>query len=429
MLFQNRPSYSTETFLAFVGLPSLLAALLFFIVSSSSPSAFRRGLTAVVQWFDADYAPDGGSAMRNEPDRVDLVRCIPFIILHLGCLGVIWVGASPFAVWSAVALYFIRMFAVTGIYHRYFSHKTYSTSRGGQLFLALWGGTTVQRGPLWWAYHHRHHHQHSDEEEDAHSPHVHGFWWSHIGWITSRRNFPTDYTKVKDLVKYPELVFLNRFDIIVPILFATTVFCVGHVLGRYAPQLGTNGLQMLFWGFFVSTTALFHGTSCINSMAHLMGRRRFNTSDDSRNSFILAIITLGEGWHNNHHRYMSSTRNGFYWWEVDPTYYGLKLLSWTKLIWGLKAVPVSVLEEGARAEHAASVAAAQKAALVHPEYSTFKKMVPAAAAIAMATVNAADVNGPKKAEGSAIHKNVTELTQEKTARSPGHSSTDTSHSA
>jgi stearoyl-CoA desaturase (Delta-9 desaturase) len=350
--------------------------------------------------------------MRNEPDKVDWMRCIPFVILHLGCFGIIWVGASPVAVWSAVALYFLRMFAVTGIYHRYFSHKTYSTSRAGQLFLALWGGTTVQRGPLWWAYHHRHHHQHSDEEEDAHSPHVHGFWWSHIGWITSRRNFPTDYTKVKDLVKYPELVFLNRFDVIVPIAFAIAVYFSGVALEHFLPQLGTNGPQMLVWAFFVSTTALFHGTSCINSMAHLMGRRRFKTTDDSRNSFILAIITLGEGWHNNHHRYQSCTRNGFYWWEIDPTYYGLKFLSWTGLIWGLKAVPQSILEEGMREEHAASVAAAQKAALVHPEYSTLKRVVPAAAAIAIATVHAADANAPKKAEGPAIHKDVTELAHE-----------------
>jgi stearoyl-CoA desaturase (delta-9 desaturase) len=347
--------------------------------------------------------------MRNEPDKVDIVRCIPFLILHLGCLGVLWVGFSPVAAWTAVALYFLRMFAVTGIYHRYFSHKTYSTTRFGQFLLALWGGTTVQRGPLWWAYHHRHHHQHSDDEEDAHSPHVHGFLWSHIGWITSRRNFPTDYTKVKDLAKYPELVFLNRFDVVVPILFAVAVYFFGVALERWAPGLGTNGPQMLVWGFFISTTALFHGTSCINSMAHLMGRRRFNTTDDSRNSFILAIICLGEGWHNNHHRYMSATRNGFYWWEIDPTYYGLKFLSWTRLIWGLKPVPESVLEEGMRAEHAASVAAAEKAARVHPEYSTLKRVMPAAAAIAIATVNAADADAPKKAEGPAIHKDVTEL--------------------
>ncbi len=356
--------------------------------------------------------------MRNEPDKVDWMRCIPFLILHLGCFGALWVGISPFAVWTAVALYFLRMFVVTGIYHRYFSHKTYSTTRIGQFLLAVWGGTTVQRGALWWAYHHRHHHQHSDEEEDAHSPHVHGFWWSHIGWITSRRNFPTDYTKVKDLAKFPELVFLNRWDIIVPVLFATAIYFTGESLAAWAPQLGTNGPQLLVWGFFISTTALFHGTACINSMAHLMGRRRFKTEDDSRNSFLLALITLGEGWHNNHHRYQSATRNGFYWWEVDPTYYGLKLLSWTGFIWGLKPVPQSVLEEGLAAEHAASVAAAQKAALVHPEYSALRHVVPAAAAIAIATVQASQVNLPKKADEAEMHKDMTELAEELQKKNP-----------
>lgn len=352
--------------------------------------------------------------MREQPDKVDWVRCIPFIILHGGCLLVLWHGWSPFAVWSAVALYFVRMFAVTGIYHRYFSHKTYSTSRFGQFLLALWGGTTVQRGPLWWAYHHRHHHQHSDEEEDAHSPHVHGFLWSHIGWITSRRNFPTDYSKVRDLAKFPELVFLNRFDSLVPIVFATAIFGLGVLLERYAPSLGTNGWQMVTWGFFISTTALFHGTSCINSMAHLMGDRRFKTTDDSRNSFILAIICLGEGWHNNHHRYQSCTRNGFYWWEIDPTYYGLKVLSWTRLIWGLKAVPQSILDEGALADHHKSVAAAQRSTMPSIDLAQLKKVVPAAAAIAVATATASQANLPKKSEGPAIHKDVTELMQERT---------------
>jgi len=378
--------------------------------------SFRNPLAAVVQWIDSDYTVAGAEATRNLPDRVEFVRCIPFIILHLGCFGAIWTGASPFAIWTAVALYFIRMFAVTGIHHRYFSHKSYSTSRFGQFMLALFAGTTVQRGSLWWAYHHRHHHQHSDDAEDAHSPHVHGFWWSHIGWITSRRNFPTDYTKVKDLAKFPELVFLNRFDIVVPVLFAAFILGVGSLLAHYAPGLHTNGWQLLVWGFFISTTALFHGTSCINSMAHLMGKRRFKTDDDSRNSFILAIITLGEGWHNNHHRYMSSTRQGFYWWELDITYYLLRALSWTGIIWDLKDVPKSVLAEGERAEHAASILAAQKAALVHPEYSTFRKVVPAAAAIALATVQAADL--PKKAEDPAIHKDVTELAQELSRAQP-----------
>jgi stearoyl-CoA desaturase (delta-9 desaturase) len=379
--------------------------------SQETPAAssfIRRVLTALTQWVDADYCPEGTEKMRQEPDRVDWVRVMPFVVLHLGCLGVFWVGWSGFAVGLAIALYFVRMFAVTGIYHRYFSHKTYSTSRIGQFLLAVWGGTTVQRGPLWWAYHHRHHHRHSDEPEDAHSPHVHGFWWSHIGWITSRRNFPTDYSQVKDLAKYPELIFLNRFDIIVPVLFASAIYGLGVLLEAYAPGLGTNGAQLLIWGFFISTTALFHGTSCINSMAHLMGRRRYRTSDDSRNSFILALICLGEGWHNNHHRYQSATRNGFYWWEIDPTYYGLKALSWTGLIWGFKAVPESVLAEGRHAEHLDSVAAAAASEHVHAR-SSLKKVVPTAAALAVGAVQAAQAEAPKKPEAAAHHKDVSEL--------------------
>lgn len=302
--------------------------------------------TTLVQWFDADYCPEGSDKVREQPDRVDWLRCIPFFVLHIGCFAVFLVGWSWIAVLAAVVFYFLRMFAVTGVLHRYFSHKTYRTSRFVQFILALWAGTAVQRGPLWWAYHHRHHHQHSDEQEDTHSPHVHGFWWSHIGWITSRRNFPTDYSKVRDLVKYPELVFLNRFDVLVPIAFAVLTFAFGWVLEVFAPHLGTSRWQILVWGFFVSTTFLFHGTSCINSLAHIIGRRRFDTDDGSRNSLVLSLITLGEGWHNNHHRYQSATRNGFYWWEIDPTFWGLKFLSWTRLIRDLKPVPTSVLDEG-----------------------------------------------------------------------------------
>jgi len=195
----------------------------------------------------------------------------------------------------------------------------------------------------------------------------------------------------------------------VPIAFALSIFGLGAFLQVHAPGLHTNAWQMLVWGFFISTTALFHGTSCINSMAHLMGRRRYKTEDDSRNSFILAIITLGEGWHNNHHRYQSATRNGFFWWEVDITYYLLKCLSWTGLIWGLKAVPASVLAEGERSDHHESVAAAQKALHAHPEYSSLKRIVPAAAAIAVATVNAA--HPPSLASAPDSHREVSSQTQ------------------
>ena len=371
--------------------------------------SFRRLGASLLQWIDSDYTLESPEAIRAQPDGVNLVRCIPFVILHLGCLGVIWVGWSWFAVGTAVALYWGRMFAVTGIFHRYFSHKSYSTSRFGQFLLALWTGTAVQRGPLWWAYHHRHHHQHSDEPEDAHSPHVHGFWWSHIGWITSRRNFPTDYTKVKDLAKYPELVWLNRFDIVVPVIFAAGLFGLGRYLEHAAPALGTSGAQLLVWGFFISTTLLFHGTASINSFTHLWGNRRFATTDDSRNSFILAVITLGEGWHNNHHRYQSSTRNGFYWWEIDPTYYGLKLLSFTGFIWGLKPVPKSIYEEAAQLAHQDTV----RRAAVHGEIGTLRRVVPTAAALAMATVNSSVTPQTRRDESPAVHQSVTEPAQPK----------------
>ena len=373
---------------------------------SSPKSSIRRLLGSLVQWIDSDYSLESPEVIRAQPDGVNLVRCLPFVILHVGCLGVIWAGWSWFAVGTAAALYFIRMFAVTGIYHRYFSHKTYSTSRFGQFLLALLGATCVQRGALWWAYHHRHHHQHSDEPEDAHSPHVHGFWWSHIGWITSRRNFPTDYSKIRDLARYPELVFLNRFDILVPVLFAVALFAGGNYLGHAAPALHTSGVQLLVWGFFISTTALFHGTSCINSLAHLMGGRRFETSDDSRNSFILSLITLGEGWHNNHHRYMSATRQGFYWWELDITYYILKGLSWTGFIWNLKGVPESIYREAAQRHHQDTVARFSISSVQH-EINTLRRVVPTAAAIAIATVNSPEVAAQfKKAERPALHKDV-----------------------
>lgn len=378
---------------------------------SVQKSFLSRLGASLFQWIDSDYTSEPPEVTRARPDGVNFVRCIPFAILHLGCLGVIWVGWSWIAVAAAVFLYVIRMFAVTGIYHRYFSHKTYSTSRLGQFLLAVWGGTAVQRGALWWAYHHRHHHLHSDDPEDAHSPHVHGFWWSHIGWITSRRNFPTDYSKIKDLAKFPELVWLNRFDIVVPVLFAASLLGLGMLLEAFAPGLGTSGGQLLVWGFFISTTALFHGTSCINSLAHLMGRRRFETSDDSRNSFILAIITLGEGWHNNHHRYQSATRNGFYWWEIDPTYYGLKFLSWTGFIWGFKPVPPSIYREAEVAAHKDTIHRMTLSS-VQDEINTLKRVLPTAAAIAIATVNSPDVAAQIKKDGPAIHKDVTELAEQ-----------------
>ena len=234
------------------------------------------------------------------------------------------------------------MFAITGFYHRYFSHRTFHTSRLVQFIFAVIGNTSIQRGALWWAAVHRHHHKHADHEADVHSPRISGFWWSHIGWMTSSKNFPTNYNTIRDLAKFPELVFLNRFDLVVPAIYGAFLYLLGTVLNALAPNLQTSGSQVFIWGFFVSTVVLLHCTLFINSLAHVFGSRRFATDDDSRNSLLLALLTLGEGWHNNHHRYMATVRQGFYWWEIDITYYTLKALSWTGLIWDLKPVPASI---------------------------------------------------------------------------------------
>lgn len=297
------------------------------------------------QWFDSDYHPEGVEAVMAQEDRIDWKRCIPFIILHLGCFAVIWAGFSWTALIAAMLLYAVRMFAVTAFYHRYLSHRSYRTSRWMQFAFAVLGNSSCQRGPIWWASVHRHHHKHSDDEHDIHSPRMSGFLWAHIGWLTSAKNFPTDYSRVRDLEKFPELVFLNRFDQLVPLLYGVFLWLAGSMLEAYAPGLGTNGFQLFVWGFFISTVVLLHATFFINSLAHVLGTRRFKTDDDSRNNFLLALLTLGEGWHNNHHRYASAARQGFYWWEIDISYWLLKMMSWFGLVWDLRQVPESVYAE------------------------------------------------------------------------------------
>ena len=292
------------------------------------------------RWFDTSAAMEMDE---SRDDRIDWLRAAPFIAMHLACLGVIWVGVSPIALIVAAALYAIRMFAITGFYHRYFSHRTFQTSRVVQFVFATIGASCVQRGPLWWAAHHRHHHRHADTQSDPHSPAVHGFLWSHVGWFLTPRNFRTDLSRVPDLAKYPELRWLDRFDIAIPVLLAVAMYGLGVLLRHVAPQLGTSGGQMLVWGFFVSTIVLFHATVTINSLAHRFGSRRYATKDDSRNNIWLALLTFGEGWHNNHHFFPGSSRQGFRWWEVDLTWYGLKLMSMLGLVRGLKPVPAWVL--------------------------------------------------------------------------------------
>lgn len=298
-----------------------------------------RWTASMRRWVDTQAA----SASDGPPDRIDWTRALPFALLHAGCLGVIATGVSPVALAVAAALYALRMFALTGFYHRYFSHRTFRTSRAMQLVFAILGASCAQRGPLWWAAHHRHHHRHADDDQDLHSPARHGFWWSHMGWFLTPRAFATDLARVPDLRRYRELRWLDRFDAAVPIALALLCYALGAALERLAPGLGTSGPQMLVWGFFISTVALFHATVTINSLAHRFGRRRFETRDDSRNNLWLALLTFGEGWHNNHHFFPGTVRQGFRWWEVDLTWYGLRAMAALGLVKGLKPIPEWVL--------------------------------------------------------------------------------------
>ena len=178
--------------------------------------------------------------------------------------------------------------------------------------LALLGASAVQKGPLWWAAHHRDHHRYSDGPEDVHSPLERGFWWSHVGWILARRYDATKLDRVKDLAEVPRAALAR------PVAPRRPARAGGRRCSWRA------GCPALLWGFFVSTVLLWHGTFAINSLAHVFGRRRYETGDGSRNSLALALLTLGEGWHNNHHFYASSANQGFFWWEVDVSYYVLR---------------------------------------------------------------------------------------------------------
>jgi len=307
-------------------------------------------------------------------DDIIYPSTIPFILVHLGCFAAIWTGVTWQALAICITLYWLRIFAIGAGYHRYFSHRSYSTSRAFQFVLAFMSQTTTQKSVIWWASKHRHHHLYSDTGHDVHSPRHHGFIYSHLGWIFSRKHDEPDFAKVSDLTRYPELMWLHKFEVLPVILLAGLCFLLA----------GWSGLVV---GFLWSTVLVYHATFCINSLAHVSGRKRYVTGDDSRNNWLLAVFTMGEGWHNNHHAYQSSVRQGFKWWEFDPTYYLLRALSWTGLVWDLKTPPEPVLrneqrlgakvinraaEELAARFNSERIAAAIAAALHTPELSVLQ---------------------------------------------------------
>lgn len=291
----------------------------------------RNDECMTLRWRRGRYAAEAmHRTLSRTETRTHWVKSIPFLLLHLAPLGMLWFPPTWADVAVCFGLYGIRMFFITGVYHRYFSHRSYTMGRVMQFLMAFGGTTCAQKGPLWWASHHRMHHKFSDTERDVHSP-KDGMWWSHVGWIVSSKYDDTEWKWIKDFAKYPELRLLNTFHLVPPIMLGVAVYLVG-------------GWSMLFCGFFLSTVFLYHGTFSINSLMHVFGKRRYATKDTSRNSLLLALVTLGEGWHNNHHYYQSSTNQGFYWWEIDISYYILRMLSWVGLVSGIRNPPKHILD-------------------------------------------------------------------------------------
>jgi stearoyl-CoA desaturase (delta-9 desaturase) len=255
--------------------------------------------------------------------RISRTAVVVFVLMHAACLFVLLTGTDARALILCGAVYVVQMFGITAGFHRCLAHRAFKTSRAFQFVLACLGCSAAQAGPSWWVARHRHHHRDSDTEADLHSPVTHGFWWSHSGWVLSSDSDGTDDGAVKDLRRYPELRWLDRFHWVPVLALAGLCLMIG-------------GWSGLVWGFLVSTVLSHHATFTVNSVCHLWGRRRFATRDASRNNLLVALLTLGEGWHNNHHHCQGSARQGLRWWEIDVTYYVLRLLAYLRLVWDVR---------------------------------------------------------------------------------------------
>ncbi len=205
----------------------------------------------------------------------------------------------------------------------------------------------MQKGPLWWAGHHVNHHKYADRDGDPHSPMVSGFYYAHIGWFlndTRHDQLEPSNPVIRDFGKAPELALLERFFIVPPIVLAVAMYLIG-------------GWAWLVYGFCLPTMTLAHATFCINTVNHMFGSRRFETVDESRNNAFTAFFAVGEGWHNNHHRYQRAARNGFYWWEFDLTWYTIRAMVAARPGLGHPGGAGADLRRGARGEDRAAPAA------------------------------------------------------------------------
>ncbi len=272
-----------------------------------------------------------GRCSRNHSSIVVTPYSLAFLLIHVGCFAAIWTGVTADALVLGLALYVIRMFAIGAGYHRYFAHRAFHTSRVFQCVLAVLALSAAQRGILWWVAKHRQHHLHSDTDADVHSPILRGFCYAHIGWVFTSPNDATNRQLVHDLAQYKELLWLERHSYLPVAILAISTWLIA-------------GWPGLIIGFCWSTVAAWHVTFSINSLSHLIGQRPYITGDQSRNHWLLALLTMGEGWHNNHHAYQASVRQGFRWWELDLTFYLLCGLSWLGVVWDLHIPSKAVMK-------------------------------------------------------------------------------------
>jgi len=268
-------------------------------------------------------APKKKSVVQALKKVSEWVNLFPFIAIHLAVAGIFFVETTWTALILCAVAYSFRVWALTAGFHRYFAHRSYKTSRWFQFVIGSIGSASLQRGPIWWAGEHRHHHRFSDHDGDPHSPIKNSVFWSHVGWVMARGESNTDWQGMRDWAMYPELKWLDRFHWIPGALWGVATYAIG-------------GWPGVFWGFFLSTVLVYHVTFCVNSVCHLFGYRRYQTTDMSRNNWIVAILTFGEGWHNNHHHYQSSARQGFAWYEIDISYISLRVLSWFGIVWDVR---------------------------------------------------------------------------------------------
>jgi fatty-acid desaturase len=247
-------------------------------------------------------------------------------LAHLAAVAALFFWSWP-AVITAVVLYWVGGSLGIGMgYHRLLTHRGYKVPKAVEYFLTTCGTLALEGGPIQWVVTHRIHHAHTDRAGDPHTPRD-GGWWAHIGWIlwgtAQNHDQATLERYAPDLIKDRFYRLLNRFYYVPLIVVGVLLFAFG-------------GWGVMLWGVFLRSVLAFHATWLVNSATHLWGKTRFETGDDSRNTWWVALVTFGEGWHNNHHAHPTSARHGLHWYEIDLNWLGIRVLQLLGLAYNIK---------------------------------------------------------------------------------------------